>query len=98
MRMRSVVVVAVIAIAAGCGKDAPEKPKACAQLYQMLDQLETCTTLPSSIGKDAIGAKRKAIDELIKGAKAQGDHEGMCRNEAWVLRKIYERTAPGCLK
>lgn len=98
MRSALVVAVAVIAIAAGCGSKEPEKPKACVQLYQMLDQLETCATLPSAIGKDAIGAKRKAIDELIKGAKAQGDHEGLCRNEAWVLRKIYEHTAPGCLK
>ena len=96
--MRRALVVAVIAIAAGCGNSEPEKPKACAQLYQMLDQLETCTTLPSSVGVAAIAAKRKAIDELIKGAKAQGDHEGLCRNEAWVLRKLYERTAPGCLK
>ena len=38
--MRSALVVAVIAIAAGCGSNEPEKPKACAQLYQMLDQLE----------------------------------------------------------
>lgn len=96
--MRNALLVVVIAIAAaGCGKE-PEKPKACQQLYTMLDQLESCTTLPTSIGKDAIALKRKAVDELIKGAKSQGDHEGLCRNEAWVLRKIYERTAPGCLK
>jgi hypothetical protein len=82
----------------GCGTNEAAKPTACAQLYEMLDRLESCATLPGPLAKEGIALKRKAIDTLIAGAKKQGEHEGLCRNEAWVLRKVYARTAPDCLK
>lgn len=97
--MRNVVLVVLALVAGvGCGTNEPAKQTACGQLYEMLDRLERCTTLPGPVGKEGIALKRKAIDALIGGARKQGEHEGMCRNEAWVLRKVYERTAPDCLK
>ena len=93
----ALLVVLTLAAGVGCGTEAP-KPTACAQLYAMLDRLEACTTLPGLVGKETIALKRKTIDALIAGAKKQGEHEGLCRNEAFVLRKLYERTAPDCLK
>ena len=94
----ALVVVITLWAGVGCGSSEPAKPRACVELYTMLDKLERCTSLPSAVGKDGIALKRKMIDALIAGAKKQGDYEGLCRNEAWVLRKVYERTAPECMK
>jgi hypothetical protein len=95
---KALFVVIALAGGVGCGTTPPAQLTPCAELYVLLDRLERCTTLPGPLGQEGIALKRKGIDVLIEAAKKQGEHQGLCRNEATVLRKVYERTAPECLK